>query len=263
VHLQAKSSVDLAAGVKLLVPAVAAANMASRRVLSVNNLKQIALAFHNYYSTNGRFPAPVLFGGATGKVPYSWRVAILRYLDQQELYNQYNFDEPWDGPSNQKLVDKMPAVYSHPGADGGPSSHINASYFVFTGNGTALSPSPDAEAAGGGGMSASLKSSAPGSKPAPGAGSGLSHPTFMDITDGTSNTILAVEAKRDVPWTKPEDIPFDPNGPVPELGNVSPDGFDVAFVDGAVRFISKTVNPQVLKALITRSGGEVISTDAF
>jgi Protein of unknown function (DUF1559)/BlaR1 peptidase M56 len=263
VHLQAKSSLDLAGGVKLLAPAVAAESMASRRKLSVNNLKQIALAFFNYNSTNGRFPAPVLYGGATGKVPYSWRVAILPYLEQQELYNQYNFDEPWDGPSNRKLVDKMPTVYSHPGADGGPSSHINASYFVFTGKGTALSPSPDAGAAGGGGMSASLKSSAPGSKPAPGAGSGLSHPTFMDITDGTSNTILAVEAKRDVPWTKPEDIPFDPNGPVPELGNVSPNGFDAAFADGSVRFISKRVNPNVLKALLTRSGGEVISSDSF
>jgi beta-lactamase regulating signal transducer with metallopeptidase domain len=247
VHLQAKSSLDLAGGVKLLAPAVAAESMASRRKESVNNLKHIALAFHNYYSTNGRFPAPVLYGGATGKVPYSWRVAILPYLEQQEMYNQYNFDEPWDGPSNRKLVDKMPTVYSHPGADGGPSSHINASYFVFTGKGTALSPSSNAGAAGGIG----------------GAGSGPTGPTFSDITDGTSNTILAVEAKREIPWTKPEDIPFDPNGPVPELGNFSPDGFNTVFADGAVRFISKKVSPTVLKALITRAGGEVVSTDAF
>jgi Protein of unknown function (DUF1559) len=247
VHLQAKSSLDLAGGVKLLAPAVAAESMASRRKESVNNLKQIALAFHNYYSTNGRFPAPVLYGGATGKMPYSWRVAILPYLEQQEMYNQYNFDEPWDGPSNRKLVDKMPTVYSHPGADGGPSSHINASYFVFTGKGTALSPSSNAGAAGGIG----------------GAGSGPTGPTFSDITDGTSNTILAVEAKREIPWTKPEDIPFDPNGPVPELGNFSPDGFNTVFADGAVRFISKKVSPTVLKALITRAGGEVVSTDAF
>jgi Protein of unknown function (DUF1559) len=264
VHLQAKSSLDLAGGVKLLAPAVAAESMASRRKLSVNNLKHIALAFHNYYAANDRFPAPVLYGGATGKVPYSWRVAILPYVEQAPLYNQYNFDEPWDGPSNRKLVDKMPAVYSHPDADGGPSSHINASYFVFTGKGAALSPSSDAGAAGLlSGMTASDKSSAPGSKPAPGAGSGPNGPTIMDITDGTSNTILAVEAKRDVPWTKPEDVPFDPDGPLPELGNFSPDGFNAAFADGVVRFISKSVNPKVLKALITRAGGEVVSTDAF
>ena len=85
----------------------------------------------------------------------------------------------------------------------------------------------------------------------------------MDIADGPSITILAVEAKRDIPWTKPGDIPFDPNGPVPELGNFSPDGFNAAFADGAVRFISKRVDPKVLKALITRAGGEVVSTDAF
>jgi hypothetical protein len=259
VHLQARSALDLAGGVKLLAPAVAAANMVSRRKLSVNNLKQIALAFHNYLQAKGRFPAPVLHGGATGKVPYSWRVAILPYLEQQELYNQYNFDEPYDGPSNRKLLDKMPAVYSHPGLDGGPSSHMSASYFVFTGPQTALSPSSDAGAAGG--MAAIDKPSAPGSKPAPGAASGPTGPTLMDMYDGTSNTILAVEAKRDIPWTKPEDIPFDPNGPVPELGNFSPNGFNAAFADGAVRFISQTVNPMVLKALITRSGGEVVTID--
>ena len=66
-HLQAKSSLDLARGVELLTPAVAATNMASRRKLSVNNLKHIALAFHNYYSANDRFPTPVLYRSADRK----------------------------------------------------------------------------------------------------------------------------------------------------------------------------------------------------
>ncbi|MFI5459683.1 MAG: M56 family metallopeptidase [Isosphaerales bacterium] len=240
VRLQAKSSVDLAEGVKLLAPAVVAARQSADRSMSVNNLKQIALAFHNYHATKGRLPTPVLYGGASGKVPYSWRVAILPYLEQQELYNRYNFDEPWDGPSNRKLLDVMPATYSYPGLDGNPSSRTNTSYFVFTGEGTALCPIPAGKGE-----------------------SGPTGPTFMDVTDGISNTILAVEAQRNIPWTKPEDIPFDPNGPVPELGGFTPDGFNACFADGSVRYLKKSINPIVLKALITRAGGEVISNDSY
>ena len=71
-------------------------------------------------------------------MPYSWRVAILPYLEQNALYKQYDFDEPWDGPNNRKLLDKMPAVYSYPGLDGSPASRTNTAYFVFTGEAAAL-----------------------------------------------------------------------------------------------------------------------------
>jgi hypothetical protein len=255
VNLKAKSALDVAAGVKLLAPAVATANTVARRELSVNNLKQIALAFHNYHAANGRFPSPVLYGGTTGKVPYSWRVAILPHLEQNQLYEQYNFDEPWDGPSNRKLLDKMPAVLGYPGVDGGPSSATNTAYFVFTGKGTALSPSSGAAPAGRAGVEPRPTTTTPP------LGSGPSGPTLIDITDGTSNTILAVEAKRDIPWTKPEDLPFDPNAVLPELGGYNANGFNAVFADGAVRFISKTIDTTVLKGLITRDGGEVIRLD--
>ena len=120
----------------------------------------------------------------------------------------------------------MPAIYSYPGLDGSPSSRTNTSYFVFTGEGTALSP----VAAGKG-------------------ESGPTGPTFMDFIDGTSNTILAVEAKRDIPWTKPEDIPFNPNGLLPELGGFTPDGFNAAFADGSVRYLKKSINPDRLEGI--------------
>jgi prepilin-type processing-associated H-X9-DG protein len=239
VHLQAKASVDLAEGIKLLGPAVAAAQVANNRTVSTNNMKQIVLAFHNYHDTRGHFPTPVVYGGASGKVPHSWRVAILPYIEQQDLYNRYNFDEPWDGPDNRKLLDQMPAIYSYPLPTGGPSSHTHTSYYVLTGEHTALG----------------ALLGAPSGKTAP-AG-----PSVASITDGTSNTILVVEARRNVPWTKPEDIPFDPNGPLPELGGFAPDAFNVAFADGSVRYVKKSINPTVLKALITRDGGEVVSSD--
>jgi prepilin-type processing-associated H-X9-DG protein len=88
-------------------------------------------------------------------------------------------------------------------------------------------------------------------------------PSDRDVTDGTSNTILAVEAQRDVPLTKPEDIPFDPKLPLPQIGGFTADGANVLFGDGSVRYIRKTISPAALKALITRAGGEVISSDAY
>ena len=68
---------------------------------------------------------------------------------------------------------------------------------------------------------------------------------------------------RDIPWTKPEDIPYDPQRVLPELGSKTTNGFDTLFADGSVRFIIKTVDPSVLRALITKDGGEVISQDAY
>jgi len=56
----------------------------------------------------------------------------------------------------------------------------------------------------------------------PGAAA-LAVPSIANITDGSSNTILVVEANRDIPWTKPEDLPFNPKGPLPELGGFWPD----------------------------------------
>ncbi len=124
VHLQAKSTTELSDLVKSLAPAVMTMRATARRTTSVNNLKQIGLAFHNYAQANNHFPSPALLGGEQKKYPYSWRVALLPYLDQQALHDQYRFDEPWDGPNNRKLIDQMPAVYSVPGPDGNPSSRM-------------------------------------------------------------------------------------------------------------------------------------------
>jgi hypothetical protein len=229
VRLHGESAVDLAEGIRLLVPAVVQAKATANRYRSVNNLKQIGLAFHNYNSNNNRFPASA--NRNKGKFPHSWRVAILPYIEHQDLYNQYNFDEPWDSPSNRKLLDHMPAIYAYPGPDGRPTSRSHPSYFVFTGPST-------------------IGGAERGSQ-------------IQEITDGTSNTIHAVEARREVPWTKPEDIAFDPNAPMPELGGFTPDGFNALFGDGSVRYIKKSINPMTLKCLITRDGGEVVSSDQF
>ena len=278
VHLSARSSVDLAEGIKLLVPAVDHARATARRAQSTNNLKQIGLAFFNYHNANDRFPRAVNLGGKSGKVPYSWRVAILPYIDQQALYNAYHFDEPWDGPNNRKLIDKMPVIYQYPGAEGTPAKSGSTSYFVFSGPSTVLSVGTPQGGAAGNPGSRSTNAQVPRSNPgAPGGSGGLINttplplqnepvprePSIPQITDGASNTIMAVEARRDIPWTKPEDIPFDPKGSLPELGGYWENGFNALFADGSVRALKSSIQPRILKALITRDGGEILSSDSY
>ena len=81
-----------------------------------------------------------------------------------------------------------------------------------------------------------------------------------DFTDGVKNTILVVEAAEPVPWPKPDELRYDPNKPLPRLGGVFDDGFYALFADGVVRFIPTDINEKVLRAMITRNGGEKIET---
>ena len=164
------NSAPTAVPAPLVVPAPAAstppnrpgasAASASARQKAINNLKQIMLALHNYYDTNGHFPPPVLTG-PDGKTPYSWRVAILPYLEQTELYKRYKFDEPWDSDNNKRLLEQMPPVLRDPTAD---RHSTDTSYFALVGAETCF-----------------------GEK----GGTGT---TFAEIKDGTANTIMVVEA---------------------------------------------------------------------
>ncbi|MCH7686119.1 MAG: DUF1559 domain-containing protein [Planctomycetes bacterium] len=215
--------------VTALLPAVTQAREAARRTMAKNNLKQITLAFHNYHDTFKHFPAAAVIG-PNNKTPHSWRVALLPYLAQQELHRQYNLNEPWDSPNNKNVLAKMPDVFRDPHMDGKSTS---SAYFVLTGDATVFD--------------------------------GEEGTSFRDIRDGTSNTILVVEAKRNIPWTKPADIPYDadPKKDFPKLGGFYKGGFHVLFCDGSVRFISEDIDVTLLRALFTIDGGEVVSRDDF
>ena len=89
--------------IALLLPAVQQAREAARRTQCRNNMKQIGLALHNYHESFKMFPALTNWGlsaaqmGRADFVSYhfanslSWRVMILPYLEQQNVYNQFNF----------------------------------------------------------------------------------------------------------------------------------------------------------------------------
>jgi RNA polymerase sigma factor (sigma-70 family) len=190
---------------------------------SMNNLKILALAMHNYHDEYGQFPPAAIYS-KDGRPLLSWRVLLLPYLEQRDLFNQFKLDEPWDGPTNKKLLAKMPDIYSFaPGKDKKLEKTV---YQVFTGAGT-IFPSPNAS-------------------------------KISDITDGTSNTIMIVEAADAVEWTKPADLPYDPKKPLPKFGGISKKGFQAAFADGSVHFLKQDIKEATLRALITRNGGEVI-----
>ena len=102
----------------LLLPAVSAAREAARRAQCSNNLKQIGLALLNYESTFGALP-PAVFADDHGKPMKSWRVAILPFLDQEPLYQQYDSKQPWDSPQNRALGNTPLSIFrcpSDPGA---------------------------------------------------------------------------------------------------------------------------------------------------
>lgn len=204
------------------------------RAISSNNLKQIALAMHNYHSAHNGFPPSGLAGiqNRDGKPLLSWRVAILPYIEQEPLYRQFNLDLPWDHPHNKKLIAQMPKIYAAPGITAKEPGLTN--YQVFTGPGTVFEQRPGPI------------------RPA--------NIRIQDIQDGTSNTLMVVEAAKAVIWTKPEDIVYDPKQPLPRLGGVYEDGFHAAFCDGSVRFLRKLAE-ETLRALITRNGNEVVDMD--
>jgi hypothetical protein len=215
--------------VALLVPAVQAAREAARRTQCVHNLKQIGLAMHNYNSAYGCFP-PAAITDARGKPLLSWRVAILPFLENQSLYRQFKLDEPWDSPRNKALLAQMPGVYRCP-SDPPVSDRSTTRYQVPTGPGTLFE--------------------------------GDEGTSIFAITDGTSNTLLVVEAANPVPWTKPEDVRAGQDQPPPALGSLHPGGVNALIADGSVRFLKKSVDPQVLRALTTKGGGEIIRADSY
>jgi hypothetical protein len=210
----------------LLLPAAQASRAAAVRAQATNNLKQIGIAMHNYHDVHASFPAAASHDD-DDKPLLSWRVHILPFVEQSGLYNEFHLDEPWDSEHNKRLIPRMPAVYrtpNHPEIEEGKTV-----YLAPRGEGTMFE--------------------------------GFEGPRLQEITDGTSNTIMAVEAspERAVVWTAPGDFEYDAQQPLAGLGGIHANGFLTLFADGSVHFISQSVDLKVLKALFTATGGEPIS----
>jgi hypothetical protein len=218
----------------MLFPAVGKVREAAVRAQEQNNLKQITLAMHNCNSAVGALPQPTAYRSADGKPLLSWRVALLPYIEEDFLYKDFKLDEPWDSPHNIKLLPRIPRTYQRP-EEKNPGAGLTH-YQVLVG--------PDAFEdlpTGRPGLQLGLR--IPGSFP-----------------DGLSNTILVVVAEQGVPWTKPEDLKYDPNGPLPRL-HKRPSGYIVGVGDGSVRTLRPSISERTLRNAITRSDGNVLGSD--
>ena len=80
------------------------------------------------------------------------------------------------------------------------------------------------------------------------------------ITDGTSNTVMAIEASdaRAVEWTKPVDFTPDKMNFAKDMFGMYPRGANVLFCDGSVHFLSEALDVKMLKNLITRDDGQAV-----
>jgi hypothetical protein len=200
------------------------------RSQSMNNLKMIGLAMHNYESSWKHLPARASFD-KEGKPLVSWRVLILPYIEQETLYKQFKLDEPWDSPNNKKLIPQMPSVYASPFSKFGKNG--KTTYLGVTGKGSMFD--------------------------------GKQGLRFSDVVDGTSNTIMVVEAndKKAVYWTQPEDFPIDTKEPLAGLVHENREDFFALFGDGSAHAVRATIRPERLRALFTRNGGEDVGVDDY
>ncbi|QJW92693.1 DUF1559 family PulG-like putative transporter [Frigoriglobus tundricola] len=225
---EARLSASLPLGDLPLAPAYRAVGTrvtAAPSPKSANNLKQIGLAMHAYHDANNSFPAAAICD-KKGKPLLSWRVAVLPYLEQADVYEQFKLDEPWDSEHNKKLLANMPSTYALPGSKPGSTE---THYRAFVGNGAAFDW-------------------AKGHK-------------ILDISDGASNTLMVATAAHGVPWTKPDELEFDPQKDMSALITLVGGRAQMVMCDGSIRTLKKLPSKETLNALITKDGNEIIGND--
>jgi hypothetical protein len=196
-----------------------------------NNFKQIVLAMHNYEATYGVMPGDVL--DAKKKPLLSWRVQLLPYMEQENLYKKFKLDEAWDSETNKKLIEEMPKIYAPVRALKVEKGETFYRGFGGTNN-----------------LTAGLFQ--------PGQRIGI-----VSITDGTSNTIAVIDAGEPVIWTKPG-TDLDPDAKeFPKLGRmIDGDYFFAAMCDGSTKKVKREFDVKAMKAAVSRQGGEVFA-DVF
>ncbi|SIO65197.1 RNA polymerase sigma factor, sigma-70 family [Singulisphaera sp. GP187] len=200
----------------------------SAREQSKQNLQRILRAVHDYAQANHNELPPLAIYGPDGQPKLSWRVALLPYLNENHLYEEFHRDEPWNSPHNQRLLGRMPAVFATP--------HFPTPNF----------PAPKGQTRLRGFMGKDALFD------------GVRGIRFIEITDGTANTALLGSADEATPWTKPGELIFATGQPLPALEDHESNGWLVGMADGSVGDIPAG-DGTLLQAIITRDWGEVMS----
>lgn len=223
--------------VAILAPAVQSARASSLKLKSAEKLQLIAQAMQAYHTDYGVYPPAYLTDG-NGKPKHSWRVLILPYLGERQLYQQYDMNQAWDSPTNMALVSRMPSVYASPGDDSASTSY-ETSYMVVVGRATVF----------------------------PGGDKSLN---MNQITDSPGNTILVVESTESgVNWMEPKDLTassmeYAVNGAATNcIRSHHPYGAQVVFADGKTHYLTNDLPPEYIEALTTAAKQDHAPLDAL
>lgn len=220
----------------LLMPAIARVREAAARNVASNNAKQIVLGAMNFESAYGSVPGPFIDPRETGgTLPQpasrmSWRVALLPYIEQENVYRGLDLTQPWDSPRNQQLTGVVIKAFGDPEDPADASTRFRC----FYDNGALFESDPKKRVS-------------------------LNSP--VGIPDGIANTLLFAESADRVPWAQFNEWQFDPNAAPPPLGHPKRDGFLVAMADGSVRFVKKSVSPATLRSAVQRADGIPLGSD--
>ena len=193
-----------------------------------SNLEEIAIAIQGFESVHRRIPQRAIRDN-DGKPLLSWRVLLLPYLGQDELYSQFRLNEAWDSEHNKKLLEKMPAVYAN------PNTELQLGYTTY------LAPF---------GYVDQREQTAWDVEPL----------LLRQVSAGLGNTAAVVEVTplSAVPWTKPEDFDLKERELLEFLGE-PPTGGLVVMLDGNSYDLSRWKDKRRLKAVLTVNGGEAVT----
>ena len=196
----------------------------------LNNLQLIASALNEYSSKYGTYPPSIVYDD-TGKPMHSWRVLILPELGYPALYDNYDFNTPWDSEHNANFMMQCPEEYISPAADNHTGNE--GTYFLITGKGTIFP-----------------KGAPLGQK---------------EITDGRHNTLLVVESENSAgEWTKPQDIEFAKlNRQIGAqganaIGGNHNKGATAVMADGTPVWLPDDLDPVLLDAMISPAAKDEI-----
>jgi hypothetical protein len=206
----------------LLVIGAQDSRRAIQKAMCGRNALMIQGALLDYEAAHGDFP-PSYITDANGKPLQSWRVLILPYLGEKELYSQIRLEEPWNSPHNLSLANRIPEYYRCP-ADT-TSLGTTTNYTAVVGPLAAWH-----------GMKAAS----------------------IPMEHGYRHTIMVVEvANSGIHWMEPRDLTFDEacagvnTGIKPGISSCHPAGVECGFADGTIHFVPNNISPQTLREFLT------------